>query len=123
MDPEIYLLKIRIVELESENEKLKQLVKPKVPPPPIQGDASVKELVDQSDIHKLRCGVLVQGRDSVGEYYSKIKGCNEIVKYSEDFLWHEFIKGLTPENKICAENIKSRPTFDELVERLIQELR
>jgi hypothetical protein len=59
----------------------------------------------------------------VEEYYSKIKRCNEIVKYSEDFLWHEFIEGLTPENKICAENIKSRPTFDELVERLIQELR
>jgi hypothetical protein len=31
-----------------------------------------------------------------------------LVQYSEDFLWHEFIKGLTPEeNKICAENINS----------------
>ena len=84
MDPEIYLLKLSIVELETENKKLKQLakrlLKPKVPPPPTQ------ELVDQSDLEKFRYGLLVQGSDSVEEYYSKIMRCNEIVKYSEDYL-------------------------------------
>ncbi|CAI2193947.1 10113_t:CDS:2 [Funneliformis geosporum] len=73
MDPEIYLLKLSVLELETENKKLKQLakqlLKPKVPPPPTQ------ELVDQSD-------------------------------YSEDYLWHKFIKGLKPENNICVGNIK-----------------
>ncbi|CAI2191998.1 16663_t:CDS:1, partial [Funneliformis geosporum] len=87
MDPEIYLLKLSVLELETENKKLKQLakqlLKPKVPPPPTQ------ELVDQSD-------------------------------YSEDYLWHKFIKGLKPENNICVGNIKLR---DELVEGLFQALR
>ncbi|PKK58925.1 hypothetical protein RhiirC2_795572, partial [Rhizophagus irregularis] len=92
----------------------KQLLKPKVPPPPTQ------ELVDQSDLEKFCCGLLVQGSDSVEEYYSKIKRCNEIIKYGEDYLWHKFIKGLKPENNICIGNIKLR---DELVEGLFRALR
>ena len=69
--------------------------------------------VDQSDIKKFRFGALVQGNDSVTVYYSKLKRCNEVVKFSEDHLKHAFIRGLTPENEM---HVRMFGLMDEMVE-------
>ena len=57
--------------------------------------------VDQSDIQKFRYGKLVRGNNSVVDYYSKLKKCNEIVKISEEHLRRDFLSGLTLESVVC----------------------
>ncbi|PKK70643.1 hypothetical protein RhiirC2_746061, partial [Rhizophagus irregularis] len=51
------------------------------------------------EIEKFRCGLLLQGEDSITEYYSEVKRCNDVVKLCKDHLKNVFINELAPENK------------------------
>ena len=42
--------------------------------------------------------ILHQDKDSVVDYYSKVKMCNDIVNFSEEYLRNKFINGLILEN-------------------------
>ncbi len=94
MNPEIYLLKLHIAELETENEKLKQLVKPKVPLPPTQGDSSVKEYF------------------KMFEFYITCLG----VSSNSEFAREQFIKGLSAKSKAnISVTSEALPYIDYLV--------
>ena len=43
---------------------------------------------------------LVQGENTVKDFYSKLEECNKSFGYSEKFLKCALLKGLSPENKI-----------------------
>ena len=80
--------------------------------------------VDQSDI-QFRFGKLDQGNDSVADYYSRLKRCNDIVNFSENHLRNEFVRGLTPVNQrfVIIHGLgltldELGLTLDELVEKL-----
>jgi hypothetical protein len=55
-----------------------------------------------NEVDKFRCGLLLQGEDSIVDYYSKIKRCNDVIKLCKNHLKEVFIKGLTPKNKHFA---------------------
>ena len=77
--------------------------------------------VNQTDIQKFRFGKLVQGNDSVEDYYSKLKRCNEVVQFSEDYLKGVFIKGLSSGNQFHVHNIlEYNFSLDEFVEIIDQ---
>ncbi len=44
--------------------------------------------------------ILVQGKNTVKDFYSKLKECNKSFGYSEEFLKCTLLKGLSFENKI-----------------------
>nr|CAG8703956.1 15898_t:CDS:1 [Entrophospora candida] len=71
-----------------------------------------------TDIQKFRFGDLRQGDDSIMEYYTKVKKCNESVGYNEDHLKHRFFHGLSPDNQIEARICGLDLSLDELVGRL-----
>ena len=52
------------------------------------------------EVDKFRCGSLLQGEDSIVNYYSKIKRCNDVIKLCKNHLKEVFIKGLTPKISI-----------------------
>ena len=54
------------------------------------------------EVDKFRCGSLLQGEDSIVNYYSKIKRCNDVIKLCKNHLKEVFVKGLTPKNKHFA---------------------
>ena len=54
------------------------------------------------EVDKFRCGSLLQGEDSIVDYYSKIKRCNDVIKLCKNHLKEVFVKGLTPKNKHFA---------------------
>ncbi|POG58319.1 hypothetical protein GLOIN_2v1731890 [Rhizophagus irregularis DAOM 181602=DAOM 197198] len=54
------------------------------------------------EVDKFRCGSLLQDEDSIVDYYSKIKRCNDVIKLCKNHLKEVFIKGLTPKNKHFA---------------------
>ena len=43
---------------------------------------------------------LVQGENTVKDFYSKLKECNKSFGHSEEFLKYALLKGLSHENKI-----------------------
>ena len=45
--------------------------------------------VTHSGIDKVRCGLLLQGDDSIVDYYSKVKRCNNDVNLCEKHLRRE----------------------------------
>ncbi|PKK76528.1 hypothetical protein RhiirC2_707302 [Rhizophagus irregularis] len=74
------------------------------------------------DVDKLRCGLLFQGKDSIADYYSKVKRCNDIVNLCKRHLESEFFDGPTPENKrhIARSGFYHVHDLDKTVEMLIQ---
>ena len=68
-----------------------------------------------------RYGILSQDEDSIADYYSKVKRCNDIANFSEDRLRSVFIEGLSRENQwyITLSGYYYH-TLDELVKALIQ---
>ncbi|CAB4433354.1 unnamed protein product [Rhizophagus irregularis] len=40
----------------------------------------IKIINNTDEIEKFRCGLLLQGEDSITEYYSEVKRCNDVVK-------------------------------------------
>ena len=82
-------------------------------------DTKKLTLDDIPDIQKFQFGLLVQGNDSIADYYSKLKRCNDINNFSEDHLRYVFIRGLTPENVLCIRMYGlEHNTLDELIEKL-----
>src|SRR6266498_2319823 len=62
---------------------------------------------------------LVQGKNTVKDFYSKLEECNKSFGYSKKFLKCIFLKGLLPENKIkVLMNGLQALALDEILERL-----
>ena len=64
--------------------------------------------------------ILHQDKDSIVDYYLKIKRYNDIVNFSEERLRNKFIDGLTLENQWYIAMSGYYHTLDELVKALIQ---
>ena len=64
-------------------------------------------------------GGIVQGNDTVKDYYSKLKECNLSKDYPEQLLKNLFLRGLSPENtfKVLLDGLEVL-ALDEIVERL-----
>ena len=62
---------------------------------------------------------LVQGENTVKDFYSKLKECNKSFGHSEEFLKCALLKGLSPENKIkvLMDGLQAL-TLDEILESL-----
>ena len=73
-----------------------------------------------NEIEMFRYGMLRQDKDSIADYYSKVKRCNDIVNFSEECLRNKFINGLTLENQWYIAMSGYYHTLDELVKALIQ---
>ncbi|RHZ63150.1 hypothetical protein Glove_332g51 [Diversispora epigaea] len=86
----------------------------------------IKEIVERikkinirfTDMQKFRFGCLERGKDSVMEYYAKIKKYNKTVGYEEEQLRHQFLRGLNSDNQLEAEICGLKFPLEELVERL-----
>src|SRR6266498_4841513 len=62
---------------------------------------------------------LVQGENTIKDFYSKLEECNKSFGYSKKFLKCIFLKGLLPENKIkVLMNGLQALALDEILERL-----
>ncbi|PKC55791.1 hypothetical protein RhiirA1_542369 [Rhizophagus irregularis] len=76
------------------------------------------------EVDKFRCGSLLQDEDSIVDYYSKIKRCNDVIKLCKNHLRELFHKGLSSESQRyiarfgCYYNHDLDP--DKMVEMLIQ---
>ena len=76
------------------------------------------------EVDKFRYGLLLQGEDSIVDYYSKIKRCNDVIKLCKNHLRELFHKGLSPESQRyiakfgCYYNHDLDP--DKMVEMLIR---
>src|SRR6266498_5414742 len=64
---------------------------------------------------------LVQGENTVKDFYSKLEECNKSFGHSEEFLKCALLKGLSPENKIkvLMDGLQAL-ALDEILERLEQ---
>ncbi|CAG8738060.1 12585_t:CDS:2, partial [Rhizophagus irregularis] len=49
--------------------------------------------------NKFWYGLLLQGEDSIVDYYSKIKRCNDVIKFCKNHLREIFHKGLSSESQ------------------------
>ncbi|PKC63289.1 hypothetical protein RhiirA1_537842 [Rhizophagus irregularis] len=58
------------------------------------------EIKTKDEIEKFRCGLLLQGEDSITEYYSEVKRCNDVVKLCKDHLKNVFINELENKNSV-----------------------
>ena len=64
---------------------------------------------------------LVQGKNTIKDFYSKLEECNKSFGYSKKFLKCILLKGLLPENKIkVLMNGLQALALDEILERLKQ---
>src|SRR5205085_11880869 len=65
---------------------------------------------------------LVQGENTVKDFYSKLEECNKSFGYSEKFLKCALLKGLSPENKIkvLMDGLQAL-ALDEILESLSPE--
>ncbi|UZO29309.1 uncharacterized protein OCT59_022788 [Rhizophagus irregularis] len=76
------------------------------------------------EVDKFWCGLLLQDEDSIVDYYSKIKRCNDVIKLCKNHLRELFHKGLSSESQRyiarfgCYYNHDLDP--DKMVEMLIQ---
>ncbi|PKY60740.1 hypothetical protein RhiirA4_484803 [Rhizophagus irregularis] len=68
---------------------------------------------------RVRSRVLGAGNDSIADYYSLLRRCNEVVKYSEDRLRYIFFKGLTSTSQHYALLCGIALPFNELLEKMI----
>src|SRR3954451_16586594 len=51
------------------------------------------------EVKKFQCGSLLQDENSIANYYSKIKRCNDVIKLCKNHLREVFHKGLLPESQ------------------------
>ncbi|GBC50732.2 hypothetical protein GLOIN_2v1765706 [Rhizophagus irregularis DAOM 181602=DAOM 197198] len=76
------------------------------------------------EIDKFRYGLLLQGEDSIVNYYSKIKRCNDVIKLCKNHLRELFHKGLSSESQRYIERFGCYYSHDldpdKMVEMLIQ---
>ena len=65
---------------------------------------------------------LVQGENTVKDFYSKLEECNKSFGHSEEFLKCALLKGLSPENKIkvLMDGLQAL-ALDEILESLNSE--
>ena len=65
---------------------------------------------------------LVQGKNTVKDFYSKLEECNKSFGHSEEFLKCVLLKGLSPENKIkvLMDGLQAL-ALDEILESLSSE--
>jgi hypothetical protein len=42
---------------------------------------------------------LLQGKNSIADYYTKVKRCNDVIKLCKNHLREAFYKGLSPESQ------------------------
>jgi hypothetical protein len=75
-----------------------------------------------NEVDKFRCGLLLQDKDSIADYYLKIKRCNNIINLCKSHLEGVFFDGLTTENKkhIAESGFYHVHDLDKVVEMLIQ---
>ena len=80
------------------------------------------ELPKRKTLWDFKVGKLVQGNDTVKDFYSKLKECNKSVSYHEERLKWLFLHGLSPENmfKVQMDWLKEL-ALDEIVESLSPE--
>ena len=65
---------------------------------------------------------LVQGENTVKDFYSKLKECNKSLDYNENFLRNVLLKGLSSENAFKALMYGLQAlALDEILKRLILE--
>jgi len=66
--------------------------------------------------------LLIQGENTVKDFYSKLEECNKSFGYSEKFLKCALLKGLSPENKIkvLMDGLQAL-ALDEILESLSPE--
>ncbi|PKY60004.1 hypothetical protein RhiirA4_550530 [Rhizophagus irregularis] len=76
------------------------------------------------EVDKFRYGLLLQGEDSIVDYYSKIKRCNDVIKLCKNHLREIFHKGLSSESQRYIERFGCYYSHDldpdKMVEMLIQ---
>ncbi|POG79190.1 hypothetical protein GLOIN_2v1765706 [Rhizophagus irregularis DAOM 181602=DAOM 197198] len=79
---------------------------------------------DADEVDKFRYGLLLQGEDSIVDYYSKIKRCNDVIKLCKNHLREIFHKGLSSESQRYIERFGCYYDHDldpdKMVEMLIQ---
>jgi hypothetical protein len=75
-----------------------------------------------NEVDKFRCGLLLQDKDSIADYYTKIKRCNNIVNLCKSHLEGVFFDGLSTENKkyFAKSGFYHIHDLDKVVEMLIQ---
>ncbi|UZO05891.1 uncharacterized protein OCT59_026229 [Rhizophagus irregularis] len=83
-------------------------------------------LIDDNadEVDKFWYGLLLQGEDSIVDYYSKIKRCNDVIKFCKNHLREIFHKGLSSESQRYIERFGCYYSHDldpdKMVEMLIQ---
>ncbi|GES78023.1 hypothetical protein GLOIN_2v1765706 [Rhizophagus clarus] len=110
---------LSLIELPYSAEKLREEIWP-------DGiDKNEIKVSDNTDeVDKFWYGLLLQGKDSIVDYYSKIKRCNDVIKLCKNHLRELFHKGLSSESQRyiarfrCYYNHNLDP--DKMVEMLIQ---
>ncbi|GBB87097.1 hypothetical protein RclHR1_13560002 [Rhizophagus clarus] len=115
----LYIFCLVLIELPYSAEKLREEIWP-------DGiDKNEIKVSDNTDeVDKFWYGLLLQGKDSIVDYYSKIKRCNDVIKLCKNHLRELFHKGLSSESQRyiarfrCYYNHNLDP--DKMVEMLIQ---
>ena len=80
------------------------------------------ERTKRKTLFDFRTMSLVQGENTVKDFYSKLEECNKSFGHSEEFLKCALLKGLSPENKIkvLMGGLQALP-LDEILESLSPE--
>ena len=80
------------------------------------------ELPKRKTLWDFKVGKLVQGNDTVKDFYSKLKECNKSVGYHEERLKWLFFRGLSTENMFKVDmDWLEELALDEIVESLSPE--
>src|SRR5256885_11079969 len=80
------------------------------------------ELPKRITLWNFRVGKMVQGNDTVKDFYSKLKECNKSVGYHEEQLKWLFFRGLSTENMFKVDmDWLEELALDEIVESLSPE--
>ncbi|CAG8562580.1 2879_t:CDS:2 [Funneliformis mosseae] len=76
------------------------------------------------EVDKFWYGLLLKGEDSIVDYYSKIKRCNDVIKLCKNYLRELFHKGLLSESQRYIARFGCYYSYDldsdKIVEMLIQ---
>ena len=80
------------------------------------------ERTKRKTLFDFRTMSLVQGENTVKDFYSKLKECNKSFGHSEEFLKYALLKGLSHENKIkvLMDGLQAL-ALDEILESLSPE--
>ena len=79
-------------------------------------------MVQRKTLFNFQTLLLVQGKNTVKDFYSKLKECNKNFGYSEEFLKCILLKGLSNENriKVLIDGLQAL-MLDEILKRLSSE--